>query len=190
MSDGFGVVDKLMSLDEASSGYDAQQSIMTVNVFSQCYDQVMTSLNPETRQKVKDRLSFEVTQYDPYVLFTSEGLKAASKLVFLEDLEFRSFINRLTTLFLSRLTKPYYSYISLCTQLAWAHSIGNDDDVKLCLVPDDLQSRLSTMEQNYEVLINNKWFVTLVMLHQNVVVEVQTSERKQPIDQATRPLRG
>lgn len=135
-----------------------------------------------------------VREQVPYFLFSGQ-LEGTQKLISLmyDDPEVRDFILKITTLVFAKMGDVKNRWPQLVENLAeavgyieppkTARRNDRDNVDPITLTPDDVQHRVPTVDDVQEILLYNRWAVTMLLLHLYLMTpddlnEIRTEQMK------------
>ncbi len=151
--------------------------------FTSAYDHVQSHMVDTKR---REEISLFVTQVTAmmslYISFAPGQLERFIEVVFSKE-SIRDFVFRLTSAFCARLGGQA-EYEALAKDIAFSMCMlpkkdQHGNDTFLVAMPDDIKNRLPSAEDILDLLLGNKWYLTVVMLHLFVRIELTAIPRGQ-----------
>lgn len=131
------------------------------------YDHVMSQFIGENSNRVRAFLISFTCSTSFYLAFTPQGFKQLLETVF-GQADVREFVLRLSNSFHARFGDAHASYKSLLDTLVWSYNqreVADAAKTEYAAIPQEILTRLPLHADIQNLLVANKWLVTLAVLN-------------------------
>lgn len=142
--------------------------VVAAKIFQESYLHVMNNYDQESKKAAVVFAAEIILRYKPYMMLTPDGVAHMQDLVFKKEAN-RDFVLMLAFTFFSRFSEgnePVTQLAGNLTQGVCINTMGNWD-----AVPKDISERLATPTEVLDILINNRWFMVLLLLQLFINIE-------------------